>query len=299
MLIATGKLLLYRLFVKNSLTSLHPNNNRNHIIDRMQNRYLLRRMSECSATPVLTNWNEESVCSMFEIYDSNQQHKVGYTPLIRQLKQDLGTDITVLDYGCGYGVMARRLIQENFHRVEAVDISEAMINRATNHPIHESIKYRKINSAELPFADDYFDAAICTLVLLNISKREDFVNVIGEVYRVLKPNGILYILDPNPDQTQLGISYEAFQIGDPGIVYRDGELRTSYVKLKNGGTMEIVHTHWARKTYEDTLHSTGFTLDVIKCSATPLSESADNGGLDSEAYSPFLIFKATKALKSQ
>lgn len=53
----------------------------------------------------------------------------------------------------------------------------------------------KVNDVDLPYKDDTFDAVILFAVLTCISDNDTQRDLIREIYRVLKPGGIVYVND--------------------------------------------------------------------------------------------------------
>ena len=105
---------------------------------------------------------------------------------------------TVLDIGCGAGMdlllAARRTGPGG--RAIGVDMTPAMIERAKQAAIKcglwETIQIRRGMVEELPVEDESVDIVMSNGVLnLSSDKARSF----GEVYRVLKPGGRLYLAD--------------------------------------------------------------------------------------------------------
>ena len=100
------------------------------------------------------------------------------------------TDI-ILDLGCGNG---RHLIQctEHFKHVIGLDISRGLLNIAKN-----KLKENKINntiflhadSAHIPLKDETIDAIIYIASLHNVKGRENRVQSLKEIKRILKNEG--------------------------------------------------------------------------------------------------------------
>jgi len=96
----------------------------------------------------------------------------------------------VLDAGCGAGREARWLA-ENGYRVIGVDFSSPMLKKA-NEIKNNKIKFIKGNLKNLSFSDKAFDYAVLIHgVLPIIPKKEERIKILKEIYRVLKPEGIL------------------------------------------------------------------------------------------------------------
>nr|WP_294467245.1 class I SAM-dependent methyltransferase [uncultured Anaerofustis sp.] len=101
-------------------------------------------------------------------------------------------DMKILDVGCGYGRTLNELYDFGYKNLYGIDFSGNMIKRARmNNP---SIDF-KVNDVDLPYKDDTFDAVILFAVLTCISDNDTQRDLIREIYRVLKPGGIVYVND--------------------------------------------------------------------------------------------------------
>lgn len=102
---------------------------------------------------------------------------------------------TVADLGCGTGDFAARLARQAA-RVHAVDRSTAMLKTAERrHGEIENLTFWPSELSELVLADDSCDAAFLTLVL---TYQADAAPVLREAARVLRPGGLLVVVDLAP-----------------------------------------------------------------------------------------------------
>ena len=93
---------------------------------------------------------------------------------------------TVADLGCGTGQVSE-LLAPFVAQVIAVDESTAMLNAARKRlRTHENVAIREGDLGALPIDDESVDAALLFLVL---HYTADPAEVLGEVQRILKPNG--------------------------------------------------------------------------------------------------------------
>ena len=99
----------------------------------------------------------------------------------------------ILDYGCGYGRTCAELIENGYSDITGIDISSEMIKRGLS--LYPDINLQHVDNGILPFGDHTISActllAVLTCIVTNAGQRD----VIGELCRVLKPGGILYISD--------------------------------------------------------------------------------------------------------
>ncbi len=102
----------------------------------------------------------------------------------------------VLDAGCGRGFYVKIFTYLPFIKeIRGIDISEAYLSKAR--AITQSDKRVTLTKAsmyKLPFEDNYFDCVVCSEVLEHLEKDSDAV---GELYRVLKPKGMLLVTVPH------------------------------------------------------------------------------------------------------
>lgn len=104
---------------------------------------------------------------------------------------------TVLDVATGTGdfalLVAKRL---KLRRVIATDISEGMMRvgreKAAREGLHDTVLFQKEDCSHLSFADETFDAVTTTFGVRNF---EDLNACLGELLRVLRPNGHLILLE--------------------------------------------------------------------------------------------------------
>ena len=98
----------------------------------------------------------------------------------------------VLDAGCGFGQWSLALSSFNkkIHIIDAdrnkVNIAKSILQLNNKN----NISYHVGNIERLPFNNKIFDAIICYSVIY----RTDYKESIKEFYRVLKPNGIVYVV---------------------------------------------------------------------------------------------------------
>ncbi len=102
------------------------------------------------------------------------------------------SSLRVLDAGVGTGAMsaAFREHMDGHLVLDAVDISQAMLQQAQQRLRHPktTLNLRRANLANLPYADSSFDVVLAAHVIEHLP---DPKVALAELYRVLKPGGIL------------------------------------------------------------------------------------------------------------
>ncbi|MDQ2862885.1 MAG: class I SAM-dependent methyltransferase, partial [Bacteroidota bacterium] len=99
----------------------------------------------------------------------------------------------ILDAGCGGGRNMHWFVQNNFD-IYGIDSSEAaIINLRNEYPSLPSKNLQVAFIEALPFTDNFFDHVISSAVLHFAANAAHFKEMIGEMVRVLKPSGTLFI----------------------------------------------------------------------------------------------------------
>jgi ubiquinone/menaquinone biosynthesis C-methylase UbiE len=114
-----------------------------------------------------------------------------YADLIQTLKISSGS--RVLEIGCGFG-RTIPIIFAITHRIDAVDISEAMIDMARKNCDYLSgVSFYVSEAEKLPFSAERFERVICFGVFDALYQREALL----EINRVLVPKGRALITGKN------------------------------------------------------------------------------------------------------
>ncbi len=100
---------------------------------------------------------------------------------------------SVLDVGCGYGRIMNELCNNEYQNLVGIDFADGMLKRGLRYYPH--FDFVQGNSSVLPFADGTFHAVILIAVLTCIPDTEQQQQIMGEIKRVLKKGGILYLHD--------------------------------------------------------------------------------------------------------
>lgn len=99
----------------------------------------------------------------------------------------------ILEAGCGGGRNIHWFVQNNFD-IYGIDSSEAaIVNLKNEYPTLPSENLQIALIEKLPFADNFFDHVISSAVLHFAATATHFKEMIGEMLRVLKPHGTLFI----------------------------------------------------------------------------------------------------------
>jgi len=98
-----------------------------------------------------------------------------------------------LDFGCADGGYDEELLARGLDAVSGVDVEESRIAEATRRNLPNA-DYTVVDGRTLPFEDAYFDGTFMNEVFEHVA---DETRVLSEIFRVLKPGGVLILISPN------------------------------------------------------------------------------------------------------
>ncbi len=247
---------------------------------------------------MITKWDTTEVAAGFEAYDDRTERTLGYPSVFQALHLGDPDVRVVLDFGCGPGKVAKRVVTSYGTKVVAVDASPAMLTIATSTRPDPLIDYQLVQDAKLPFlASDAIDAAMSCYVFINIASLDVIYSIAREVYRVLRPGGRYAILDTNPDTT--GVEFSTFRSGDPGRRYAQGEQRRVLLRQPDGGELTLLDYHWPKEVYHQLLTDVGFkTINMHEplLAQQPGADESNQEGrwISEKVQPPFLIVVGEK-----
>lgn len=171
-------------------------------------------------------------------------------------------DSTVLDVGCGYGRTLNELYQNGYQNLIGTDFSEGMIKRGREQFPYLDLRLKESDRIDLP--DQSVDAVILFAVLTCICTNEEQEQLLKEIRRVLKPDGILYVNDflLNTDERNLARYRE----------YEDTYGIYGIFKLPEGAVLRHHEESWIRQLL------TGFhELEYQPLTFTTMNGNTSNG----------------------
>jgi SAM-dependent methyltransferase len=152
----------------------------------------------------------------------------------------------VLDVGCGPGALVSELVGHlGAGSVWAVDPSERFVAAARDR--HPDVRVERAAAEQLPFEDQWFDAALAQLV---VHFMADPVAGLREMARVTRPQGVVAacVWDHAGGTGPLGLFWETVHELDPGA-----EDESRLAGARQGHLSELFKDAGVREVHEDAL----------------------------------------------
>jgi len=113
---------------------------------------------------------------------------------VERLNQYLSPGSRIVDFGCGYGRALGVLFEQGYRDLIGFDPAAAMVVMARDR--YPQIEFEELTAApNLPLADAPVDATLLFSILTCVPTDEGQRTIVGEIERVLRPGGLLYISD--------------------------------------------------------------------------------------------------------
>ena len=173
-----------------------------------------------------------------------------------------------LDIGCGMGISTFALEKLGFE-VIGVDVQEELVEKAKK--IAEELGYktefRVMDARKLDFPDGSFDVVALLGNPLPHLSVYDFDKIIQEAFRVLKPNGVLF-LEYADWIRLLHQGYREVLVEDPFISFHisldttKGQIERLFINLEKGYFFRVKINVWAPWIVEFILRKVGFEVEM-------------------------------------
>lgn len=144
----------------------------------------------------------------------------------------------ILDVGCGYGRLAKQILKKYKNvNIYGVDISPVYV-KLFNFGLKPYCKAKVADVRKLPYVKGSFDLVFVVTTLVYLLREKDRIAAFKEMFRVLKKNGKLVIIERNPS------GYNLVTLG--GLIE----------KLRNKGKRDITGVSFDKNTIESLLEKT-------------------------------------------
>jgi SAM-dependent methyltransferase len=115
--------------------------------------------------------------------------------VLRDAQVDLA-NTRVLDVGCGFGYIAHRFAEYGARETTGVDLLQHRIETARRR--YPALSFARADATQLPFEDASFELVTqftCLSSVLDVAVRD---RIVGELWRVVAPGGVLVSYDLAP-----------------------------------------------------------------------------------------------------
>ncbi|MBP6944772.1 class I SAM-dependent methyltransferase [Patescibacteria group bacterium] len=153
----------------------------------------------------------------------------------------LPTSAKVLDVGCAGGRDSKIFADHGFY-VTGIDLCEPFLQEAQNNV--PSGTFIQQDVLELDFEDAYFDGIWACAVLLHLEKK-DLPQVLSDFYRLLKPNGSVFIAVKQGEGERSVVDslsggnsrfFSFYQLAEIEALVRAAGFTVNYSKIKDDDT---------------------------------------------------------------
>jgi SAM-dependent methyltransferase len=128
----------------------------------------------------LTYWNQKA-------YEKNFTHPVRF-----EFLKAISKKTPILDYGCGYGRVCQEFHGKGYENICGIDFAPKMIERGKK--LYPFLNLKNLSDLK-GFSQNSFGLVILFAVLTCMPEDKNQFELIGEIKRILKPGGCLYISD--------------------------------------------------------------------------------------------------------
>ncbi len=139
----------------------------------------------------------------FSNIETGQQAVID-APVMLELISSLATQVVphaenLLDIGCGAGNNTIKIVKEKVGlNCDLVDLSKPMLNRAKERLAGEKVGEVRLFQGDFRTIDiplEHYDIIVAAAVLHHLRDDEDWLNGFSKIYKLLKPQGALFVSD--------------------------------------------------------------------------------------------------------
>jgi SAM-dependent methyltransferase len=195
----------------------------------------------------------KNIDNQFDYWDSVSSSKTFTHSIdIDRFHAVVSPESNILDFGCGYGRTCEELYRLGFRNIVGADSSPKMIERG--HKEYPHLNLQTLESNNIPYDSESFDIIILFAVLTCIPTNEGQQSLIREIFRILRPGGIVYISDYWLQNNERNFRrYDAFK--DKYGVY-------GVFELSEGATVRHHDKDWITSLLKDFITVDMFDIQV-------------------------------------
>jgi ubiquinone/menaquinone biosynthesis C-methylase UbiE len=167
---------------------------------------------------------------------NTKQNMEQYKNWAKKVTENVLEGSYVLEVAPGPGYLSINLAKLDNYKVYGLDISKTFVEIEKKNADEAGVKveFSHGDASNMPFDNEKFDFIICTAAFKNFTKP---IRALNEMYRVLKPNGTVLIIDLRRDASRDAINDHVKAMGlnwintfFTNLTFRFGLLRNAYTK---------------------------------------------------------------------
>lgn len=194
--------------------------------------------------------------------------------------------------GCGFGWHCRYTREQQANSVIGVDISEKMLQKASEKTNDPLISYVKMPIEDINFSDPQFDVVISSLAFYYI---KSFETICKKVYDCLKSGGSFVFSVEHPIFTSRDEQDWYYDDHGNRLHWPVDNYHTEGVRNTTFLTENVIKYHRTFSTYINDLIHAGFKINAVKESMATEEMIKNAPGMKDENRRPmFLIVSAEK-----
>jgi SAM-dependent methyltransferase len=199
--------------------------------------------------------NRKSYNMIAEDFDIARQEA---WPEFELLKPYIAKDMRILDWGCGNGRLYKYLYQVSGIKYQGIDNSEKLVEIAKkNYP---KVDFCVSDIFHLPFKNGEFDVVAAIASFHHIPSEELRLVALREIYRVLKPGGVVFMTNWNLWQRDLIKKYK-LRIWDFFFPRNEMDAGDFWIPFKGKDkTMPRYYHHFGREELARLCRKAGFEI---------------------------------------
>jgi ubiquinone/menaquinone biosynthesis C-methylase UbiE len=203
-----------------------------------------RKFKDLGITGGFTRW-----------YDKNtRENRIGeMREYAKEAKRFFTDHANILEVAPGPGYFSIELAKMGNYNITGMDISADFIEICKTNARRENVNINFVqgNVSSMAFADETFDFIFCSAAFKNFKEP---VTALREMYRVLRNNGTVLIVDMNHDVSKQTLAEEAAKISKSG--FERWFMKTTFKGLCKGA--------YSKTELENMIKETSFKKNEIK-----------------------------------
>ncbi len=137
----------------------------------------------------------------------------------------LAKEITLIDVGCGHGLIHPFLLCNEKIKLSGIDMADEVINIAKKN--NQSVDYNTYDGKKLPYKDNSFDVAFAVCVMHHVPPKQ-WSDFLKEMKRVVKKDGLVVIFEHNPFNPVTRHIVNNCPLDENAVLLKNGKMKSLF-----------------------------------------------------------------------